>query len=163
MKNGKLFGKLNIIDILVLLILIAAVVFVGMRLIGHGAEAPATETPQAQANLRYTFLSNPIPRELAENAVAAFEGEDADFGGTPVSPRRIYNNNLLVDAMVTDWEISEAPDDMVYLHLTIEATATYSTGRCTVGSQDLRIGVSYTAKTLVVEVVGRVTGVEKLS
>ena len=163
MKNGKLFGKLNIIDILVLLILIAAVVFVGMRLMGRGEAQPTTETPQAQANLRYTFLSNPIPRELAENAVAAFEGEDADFGGTPVSPRRIYNNNLLVDAMITDWEISEAPDDMVYLHLTIEATATYSTGRCTVGSQDLRIGVSYTAKTLVVEVVGRVTGVEKLS
>ena len=44
-----------------------------------------------------------------------------------------------------------------------EISQSVTTGRCTVGSQDLRIGVSYTAKTLVVEVVGRVTGVEKLS
>lgn len=163
MKNGKLFGKLNIIDILVLLILIAAVVFVGMRLMGRGEAQPTTETVDTKPNLCYTFISNPVTREAAENAVAALTGENADFDGTPVSPCRIFNNNQLVDAMVTGWEILEAPDDMVYLHLTIEAAASYSNGRYIVGTQDLRIGVTYTAKTLVIEFAGRVTGMEKLS
>ena len=33
-KNGKLFGKLNIIDLLIILIVIAAIVFIGIRFLG---------------------------------------------------------------------------------------------------------------------------------
>lgn len=33
-KNGKLFGKINIIDLLIVLIVIAAVIFVGLRFFG---------------------------------------------------------------------------------------------------------------------------------
>ena len=33
-KNGRLFGKLNIVDVLILLVVIAAVAFLAVRMVG---------------------------------------------------------------------------------------------------------------------------------
>ena len=63
MKNKKLFGKLNIIDILILLILIAALVFVGVRLFGGNDGGTATKLPTSEPNLRFTVLCAQLPRE----------------------------------------------------------------------------------------------------
>mgnify|MGYP001110412059 CR=1 FL=1 len=48
-KNGRLFGKLNIVDVLILLVVIAAVAFLAVRMVGgSGGECagePALHRP----------------------------------------------------------------------------------------------------------------------
>ena len=76
-KNGRLFGKLNIVDVLILLVVIAAVAFLAVRMVGgSGGETIAADEPSAQANLRYTVLCEDMPLMQAENAVTAVTAED---------------------------------------------------------------------------------------
>ena len=37
-KNGKLFGKINIIDLLIILVIVAAAAFFAVRYLGGGGE-----------------------------------------------------------------------------------------------------------------------------
>ena len=42
-KNGRLFGKLNIVDVLILLVVIAAVAFLAVRMVGgSGGSLPTS-------------------------------------------------------------------------------------------------------------------------
>ena len=63
-KNGKLFGKINIIDLLIVLIIIAAIVFVGMRYFGGNDNDIGT--PQ---KIRLTFFAPDAPSLLADKGV----------------------------------------------------------------------------------------------
>lgn len=57
MKNGKLFGKINIVDLLIILIILAALVFVGLRYLrpDSGARSAAPE------KVRMTFFADDAP------------------------------------------------------------------------------------------------------
>ena len=63
-KNGKLFGKINLIDFLILLVLIAAVVYAGLRLSGTVGSKPVSET-----QLRVSFFSNEVPNYVLDYIV----------------------------------------------------------------------------------------------
>ena len=79
-KNGRLFGKLNIVDVLILLVVIAAVAFLAVRMVGGSSgETIAADEPSAQANLRYTVLCEDMPLMQAENAVTAVTAEDYEL------------------------------------------------------------------------------------
>lgn len=111
MKNGKLFGKLNVIDLIIILILIACIVFLCVRFLGNSA-------PQATApdQVRLTFFAPDAPALLAGKcesgepvtdyddgtylgAISLYESEDAykyeydDANGEPVKvpdPNKIF-------------------------------------------------------------------------
>ena len=106
-KNGRLFGKLNIVDVLILLVVIAAVAFLAVRMVGgSGGETIAADEPSAQANLRYTVLCEDMPLMQAENAVTAVTAEDYelkldDDSILKVSPNQIFNSNKFQDAQIT--------------------------------------------------------------
>ena len=110
-KNGRLFGKLNIVDVLILLVVIAAVAFLAVRMVGgSGGETIAADEPSAQANLRYTVLCEDMPLMQAENAVTAVTAEDYelkldDDSILKVSPNQIFNSNKFQDAQITSAEI----------------------------------------------------------
>lgn len=88
-KNGRLFGKLNIVDVLILLVVIAAVAFLAVRMVGgSGGETIAADEPSAQANLRYTVLCEDMPLMQAENAVTAVTAEDYELKLDDDSPLR---------------------------------------------------------------------------
>lgn len=163
MKNKKLFGKLNIIDIFILLILIAALVFVGVRLFGGNDSGTTIELPTGEPNLRFTVLCTQLPRELAEEIVSTLQGEDVVVGESIVNPRRIFNSNTLLDAEIVSWEIVEQEEGLVDLHLTIEAAATVSDGIYTVGKQEIRVGIGHAVKTTRIELGGQVLSMEILS
>lgn len=163
MKNKKLFGKLNIIDIFILLILVAALVFVAVRLFGGHNGAAATELPTSEPNLRFTVLCTQLPRELAEETIAALQGEDVTVDDSIVSPRRIFNSNALLDAEIVSWDLVETEDGLVNLHLTVESASEYSVGSYSVGKQEIRVGAEYSVKTTRIELKGCVLSMETLS
>ena len=62
-KNGKLFGKINIIDLLIVLIVIAAIIFVGLRFAGNDNDLGTYHA------VRMTFFAEDAPSFLAGKAV----------------------------------------------------------------------------------------------
>lgn len=171
-KNGRLFGKLNIVDVLILLVVIAAVAFLAVRMVGgSGGETIVADEPSAQANLRYTVLCEDVPLTQAENAVAAVTAEDYelkldDDSILEVSPNQIFNSNKFQDAQITSAEILPQDDSTdgqrVTVRFVIEATAKNTVGSFIVGTQEVRIGRDYTVKTVDIEMLGTVSAMEKL-
>ena len=171
-KNGRLFGKLNIVDVLILLVVIAAVAFLAVRMVGgSGGETIAADEPSAQANLRYTVLCEDMPLMQAENAVTAVTAEDYelkldDDSILKVSPNQIFNSNKFQDAQITSAEIlpqdDSADGQCVTVRFVIEAAAKNTVGSFVVGTQEVRIGRDYTVKTVDIEMLGTVSAMEKL-
>lgn len=145
-KNGRLFGKLNIVDVLILLVVIAAVAFLAVRMVGgSGGETIAADEPSAQANLRYTVLCEDMPLMQAENAVTAVTAEDYelkldDDSILKVSPNQIFNSNKFQDAQITSAEIlpqdDSADGQRVTVRFVIEAAAKNTVGSFVVGTQE---------------------------
>ena len=120
----KLFGKggkLNIIDLLIILILVAAVAFVGVRLLSDKTDTLGSENAVTEPNLRFTVLVADIHPELAAQVEQALAGDPVDIGGNTVERTRLFNSNKLVDAKIIGHEITTAADGTTELRLTVEA------------------------------------------
>ncbi len=79
-KNGKIFGKINIIDLLIILVIIAAVVFFATK-----ASTPAEEAASVESStVRVQFFTSRAPigtSDAIEIGAPAFEDTtDVDFG-----------------------------------------------------------------------------------
>lgn len=166
----KLFGKggkLNIVDILIILVLVAAVAFAGMKLLGGNdteennigvVEDKATMEP----NIRFTVYCEDISPVIAQQVIHSLEGEALDVNGTSVERTQIYYSNVLAEGHFVDWYIEENGDQMD-LYLTIEATAeVYGPNVHSIAWQDIRIGKDFICKTLEIEVSGVVYSLEYL-
>ena len=161
----KLFGKggkLNIIDLLIILILVAAVAFVGVRLLSDKTDTLGSENAVTEPNLRFTVLVADVHPELAAQVEQALAGEPVDIGGNTVERTRLFNSNKLVDAKIIGHEITTAADGTTELRLTVEAAAVVSGGAYSVGTQEVRIGKDFKVKTLDVEIEGCVLTMEKV-
>ncbi len=164
----KLFGKngkLNIIDILILLVLAAAIVFAVVKLAGHNeANEAGTNTALSEPNLRFEMTTDEVSETLAESIRAALAADKTKIGDVEAEAGRIFNGDKLVDACVTGVTVEpgEAEGTCV-LHFTVEAKATTSSGHYSVGTQEVRLGKELYLKTLDVEIVATVDRMEKLS
>ncbi|NLT64268.1 MAG: DUF4330 domain-containing protein [Clostridiales bacterium] len=77
-KNGKLFGKINLIDFIIVLILIALVAFVVFKFIGRN------DNDTALTQVRMSFYSDEVPEfvvdALEEGTSVLDSGEDVTLG-----------------------------------------------------------------------------------
>jgi len=95
-KNGKLFGKINIIDFIVILVLVAAVaVFGGKMLLGRNQSAE-----NAQQTFTMEFYADEVPDYVPEHVIAGepiYDAEEDVLMGEVVScevlPSKSYNHN----------------------------------------------------------------------
>lgn len=88
-KNGKLFGKVNLIDFLIVLVIILGVVFVALRATGVvGGDEEAPPTP-----VMMSFFGTDVPDFVVDNLKVG----DAVYD---------YNNETIV-GYVASWEDSE--------------------------------------------------------
>lgn len=164
----KLFGKggkLNIIDLLVILVLLAAVVLVGYKFLFDGGLASDKNTVKEvsdEPNLRFTVLCEDVPEALAEQVIASFGKEAAQVNGQTVEMTQLYYSNVLEDGKFVEWYTVER-GDRVDLYLTIEAVADgFDTGVYSVGWQEIRIAKEFVCKTLYMEIAGVVYSMEPL-
>ena len=158
MKNKKL----NIIDYIILLVVVAALALVGYKFIKSRSDnAIDADVPMSTASVRFSVLCQELDPELAENIAAELSAGEYEIDGVQVSSCRIYNSGKLMDAMIIDWE-TEEKDGNLEMRFTVEASPTLASGVYTLGWQEIRLGKDYNLKTLGVEIDGSIVGVEKL-
>lgn len=158
-EKGRIFGKVNIIDLIVLLLILAVAVIVGLKLLGKGAVVPG-EQPGSLTQLEYTV----VVYRVAPEVYAAVEEEIA-LGGDHAG--LMANGEMLAGSYVMD--VTSRPhtepvpkDDgtlatsqepgYVDAIFTIHATTANSVTQA-VGTQEVRIGKSHIVKTKTFELI----------
>ena len=150
-EKGKLFGKLNMIDLLVIIFVIAAVIVVGMKFLGGKDEV--VSTTRLTYTVRVTAQSERVAERVAEYVDTASGKRD-----------QLMANDLLVDAYIIDYwteptvyhkmnngtveifEADTAEAGLVDICFVIEANVT-DTLTNEVGTQQVRIGKDHIVKT----------------
>lgn len=143
-EKGRLFGKLNLIDLLVILILIA-VVFVAVWKLGLGKAADAVVSPKQTVTFDVTFADTP------ESV--------CDFAHSQ-SGEKLVNNGKTLEASVVEVTTAEKETGETDLTVTVEAECTYSDYVYKVGTQEVRVGYEYILKTGRFEMTGVITDME---
>ena len=157
--------KLNIIDILIMLVLVAAIAFAVVKVAGRSDadDTGATDT-LSEPNLRFEMTTDELSKTLADSVQAALTADKTKVGDVETDAGRIYNGDKLIDACVTDVTVEPGETEGTYvLHITVEANATASSGHYSVGTQEIRLGKELYLKTLDVEILATVDRMEKLS
>lgn len=147
-EKGRLFGKLNLIDLLVILLIVAVLATVIWKTAGEKA-AEAVQSPPLRVT--YTVLCEDVPKDIAE------------FAKTQVG-EAILNNAKFLDATITACDSTlmdgASKDGHRALYLTIEAAATTSNNIYKVSSQEVRVGYAYNVKTPYFELEGVICDLE---
>ena len=152
-EKGKLFGILNIIDLLVILLLIVAVALIGWKVLKKDGASNANRTM-----LTYTVEVKGVDQEVYEGIKAYVPGESG-IGD------QLMANGSMVDAYVTS--VTAAPheggitmtdvngttltfpteEDTLDLTFTIQANVVNAVTN-EVGTQEVRIGKTHIVKTV---------------
>ncbi|MBQ3357040.1 MAG: DUF4330 family protein [Oscillospiraceae bacterium] len=160
-QSGKK-RKLNIIDVVVIVVLVAALAFAGYKLLGRDSGELADADALSAPNIRFTVLCNDLDPTLAANILDSLAAEPLSIGGSTVERTRLYNSNKLVDAQVVAFEAVDGAEGTTDLLLTVEANATATPGAYSVVTQEIRIGKDYIVKTIGVEITGQILSLETL-
>jgi hypothetical protein len=150
--RGRLFGKVNIVDIIVLVVIVAIVVFAAVRLTGGGAVATVP--------VKVTLIDTRVAQNLVSGMQA--KGTLKDSAGNTIGEIQSVQVTPSIEEVVTpDGQLKTFPSsirsDITYVVLG-EGTVTESTahvGRLAVRvGNDLRVvGPGYEAQTTVTGVV----------
>ena len=157
--KGKLFGKVNIIDLLVVLVLIAGVAAVAWKL---GGSAVTDAINSNAATIRYEVVCSNVDPATCDFAVSHVGGQ-------------LMSNGDLLDGYITDCVIEphtemvldadgnpkQVEDPEVHdLRFTIETKVSQAANAYAVGSQEVRVGKSHIVKTVELEINGYITSIE---
>ncbi len=148
-EKGKIFGKLNIIDLLVILLLIVAVCLVAIKVLRHDGAGNGSGT-----TLTYTVEIDGVAKSVYEE-VKSFLPADG-------SGDQLMANGALVDAYVTDVKaiphvnygvndagqatVSTEQNGRLDLIFTVRANV-FNTITNEVGTQEVRVGKTHILKT----------------
>lgn len=152
-EKGKLFGKLNIIDLLVIVLIIAVAIVLGAKLLG-GDDTVATASTKLTYTVRVTGQQASIAERLAQYVDAETEKKDQLMSegqllnGYVVNywtePTR-YNRSIYGEIAVVD-ERDAADAGLVDICFEIEVSVA-SAVKNEVGTQEVRMGKTHIVKT----------------
>lgn len=163
MKNGKLFGKINIIDLLVLVLAVAIVAAMGLKMTGRLGAA----VPEVGTNITYTVRAERIDAGVCANIQKFID--DAKAAGKPGD--QLMSNGACLPAYITDvvavpaqekTEVALSGDYMSFINtgeelmdltFTIEGYVANNT-KTELGSQEVRVGKLHIIKTTHFELTG---------
>ena len=142
-KNGRLFGKLNIIDLAVILIVVVVVAALGMKLFGNDAVEAITSP---EVSVTYEVVCEGVPQHVADYCTENYAGQ-------------LLSSGKLLDAYITGCTAEETVDGY-NLYFTIEGTANYTGNTYALGSQEVRVGMEHLVKTSMIECEGIISNLE---
>lgn len=163
MKDGKLFGKINIIDLLVILLIVAAAVFLGTRL--GNRNTPSSNSPTT-SRIRFEVKVTRMETELYDEVKARF-----DAGETQLIAGEGFIDGYIVDLKAVPYTNTIATDDGRYVmaedpyylnvYYTLEAAVSNPITNL-VATQEIRVGASVWVKTVGTQFQGTVTSLETI-
>lgn len=151
MKDGKLFGKINIIDLLIILVIVAALIFVGTRYLNTKNAAPQInqDFTGKTGTVRMTFFAYDAPIVLKDQMEEQLGRPVIDWDNKKNSLGKFCSYeaedyyNYSWDA--TSGEIVEIPmPSAFHLTMTSEVAGIISEQGLLVNSVQYSIGGSYT-------------------
>ena len=151
-EKGKLFGKINLIDLLVLVVIVAALAFAAYRFLGGGSAAldqttridytvlaPAVDDTSYQEIQRQLELAGGQDQLMADGKLL-----DGYVTGVTAAPHAVYD----VDANGNATRSEEDPANGGRWDLTFTVTANVVDPITTkIGTQEVRVGKSHILKT----------------
>ncbi len=151
-EKGKLFGKINLIDLLALIIIAAALIFLAVRFLGgsgsdviNGA-TKLTYTAQVQAVDKATYDEVMRQMELVDNKdqlMANGELLNAYVTKVEAVPHVSYNTDAAGNMLRS---VEDYPDGRLDLTFTVEGEVADPT-TSKLGTQEVRVGKSHILKT----------------
>ena len=154
-EKGRLFGKINIVDLLVIIVVVILAVVLGMKLFGAGG---ALAGPGAATKLTYTVRVNGVQPAVYEDIQKWIPGDPLMASGSLLPGQVLAVEAQPHDAVVTldttDGAL-ELPleEGLLDLTFTIEVDVTNLITN-EVGTQEVRIGKSHIVKTQHFELSG---------
>ncbi len=164
-KSKKLFGKLNVMDVVIILVVVALLaVFLVKQFTQKPAETDVqdvtfvvvTEGVRKEA---YEDIAAHVPATLVASGAYA-SGEVKQVEATPVqveSIEQIHSNNLTQTVTV----VPNADEEFVTLRFTITAPMDLKSLKMELSSQEVRTGREYIVKTAYFELTGTIVSVTR--
>lgn len=161
-EKGKLFGKFNLVDFIVILLVVCIVAAVIWKVADakitasqEAAELDASSFENAP-HLTFSVVCRDVLPEVAEACAAE----------RPQEEQQIMNGSDPVEAFITDCTYTAQQDPngqdtgLCQVTFTMEASINEKDGIYKVGTQEIRIGKSYIVKTYNIELSGTIIAME---
>lgn len=156
-EKGRLFGKINLIDLLVVLVVIAVVAGLFWKLAGD--EVTDVLAPSSKTTLEYEVLCTNVLKDVGEYAAAHADGQlmsngellDGYLTGCTIEPY------ITTDVDADGNSVAVTEQARCNLRFTISVALAPSDKTNSVGSQEVRVGRSHIVKTAELEITGTVT------
>lgn len=160
-EKGKLFGKINLIDLIVIVLLVLVVAAVGWKLAGNRITAAIESNAPT---IEYEVLCTQVDPDTCDYAVAHIGDQlmsngdmmNANITNCVIEP----HYTMVLDADGNPKQVEDP--DVHNLRFTIRANVLESANAYSVGSQELRVGKSHIVKTVKLEVNGFITSMEEV-
>lgn len=151
-EKGKLFGKLNLIDLLALIVLAAAIIFLALRFTRGGGANPVSSSTPLTYTVQVTAVSQETYQEV-QRQLAAAGGRDqlmasgdllnAYVTGVTATPHVNYQPD---DYGVVIPSVEQGDNARLDLVFTVEANVVNPIVN-EVGTQEVRVGKTHILKT----------------
>ena len=159
-EKGRLFGKINIVDLLVILVVIIAAVVLGMKFLKPGSSG-VVGGGSTTTHVEYTVLVESVQpavyESIKENYIPSTLMASGELLDGQVTSVTAAPHEDVVSVDTTDGTV-ELPADKDLLDLTFTVECNVSNAITTeIGTQEVRVGKNHIVKTDKFELTGVVT------
>ncbi len=162
MQKGK--KKINLVDIIIIVLILAVALFFGMKF--FGGESAAT----TKSDIAFTVLVQGVPKESLDDVKSALPGKQISDGkyidceiksvsSAASKVEKIEKTNS--DPYVKTTILPDQSDEYVDLTFTVNAKVVEASVLTEVGTQEVRVGRSFIVKTKDFELVGTVITLDR--
>ncbi len=156
-EKGRLFGKINVIDLLVLLVILAVVVVVALKLLDRsGSILPGdTQTSEIEYTVKVPQIQESVYEAVKAEVEAGGEGAQLMSNGSMLSGYilEVSSEPFYLPVEKADGTVVSSPQPG-YVSVNVKIRATISNPITqAVGSQEVRIGKTHIVKTRTIELV----------
>ncbi|MDD3165685.1 MAG: DUF4330 domain-containing protein [Oscillospiraceae bacterium] len=159
-EKGKLFGKINVIDLVVLVVIVAIAAGLCWKL--FGAKVSDALDSDSKVHMTYEVLCEDIDEQIAAYCASGdlgplmSGGELVDGSVTGVAVTPYYESMVDANGTTVNYEV-EGKKNITF---TIECNTKLTKNAYPVGTQEVRVGKPHIVKTNKIEVTGAITAME---
>ena len=155
-KNGKLFGKINIIDLLIILIIAAAVIFIALKALAPDNNSDAPQADKVQISFYATEIEPGLEPSFVEGAPLYEDLTNVSLGelkSWSVEPQYEYQVGPNGESVKV-----EIPNNY-FINLTAEVSGSVTSDGLHLGSSLYCVGAHYTIHVGTAKIYAECSGI----